>query len=86
MNTPLPTPEQLQRAKWDLLLTDLEFRQEQLRHSKSYNPVEIEARLEQLRQTRQQTSFLPWQVGFAGMTAGAALFAAGAAFVKIIGG
>lgn len=34
---------------------------------------------------RQETRFAPWLVAFAGMTSGAALFAAGAAFVKIIG-
>jgi len=60
-----PTPEQQQRAAWDLLLTDIEYRQEQLRQIKTYEP---------------------WRLAFAGMTAGAALFAAGAAFVKIIGG
>jgi hypothetical protein len=31
---PLPTEEQRQRAKWDLLLADIEFRQEQLRHTR----------------------------------------------------
>lgn len=35
---PVPTPEQRQRAAWDLLLTDLELRQEQLRQLKSYEP------------------------------------------------
>lgn len=38
---------------------------------------------------RQEMRFAPWQVAFAGMTAGAALFAAGAAaggvFVKLFG-
>jgi len=63
-----PSPEQQQRAKWDLLLADLEYRQEQL------------------RQARQQMSLAPWQIAFTGMTAGAALFAAGAAFIKLTGG
>lgn len=66
--TPVPSSEQQQRAKWDLLLADLEYRQEQL------------------RQARQQISLAPWQIGFTGMTAGAALFAAGAAFIKLTGG
>jgi hypothetical protein len=35
---PLPTPEQEQRAKWDLLLTDLEYRSEQLRQLKTFEP------------------------------------------------
>lgn len=36
--TTLPTPEQEQRAKWDLLLTDLEYRTEQLRQLKTFEP------------------------------------------------
>lgn len=35
---------------------------------------------------RQEMQLAPWQVGFVGMTAGAALFAAGAAFIKLMGG
>ena len=61
----LPTEDQQQRANWDLLLADLEYRQEQLRQARHY---------------------VPWRPAFGGMTAGAALFAAGAAFVKLIGG
>ena len=34
----LPTAEQQQRAKWDLLLTDIEYRTEQLRQLKVYEP------------------------------------------------
>jgi hypothetical protein len=64
---PLPSAEQEQRAKWDLLLADLEFRQDQM------------------RATRQDMRLKPWQVAFAGMTSGAALFAAGAAFFKLLG-
>ena len=67
-DTTLPTEEQKQRAKWDLLLADLEYCQEQLRLA------------------RQEMVWRPWQVAFAGMTAGAALFGAGAAFIKLIGG
>ena len=63
-DTTLLTEEQKQRAKWDLLLADLEYRQEQLRRAKQYEA---------------------WPLGFAGMTAGVALFAAGAAFIKLIG-
>lgn len=65
---PIPSAEQEQRAKWDLLLADLEFRQEQL------------------RATRQDMRFKPWQVAFAGMTAGAAFFGAGVALTKVLGG
>lgn len=41
--TPLPTEEQRQRAKWDLLLTDLELRSEQLRQMKRYEPWRLAA-------------------------------------------
>jgi hypothetical protein len=34
----LPTDEQQQRAKWDLLLLDIEYRTEQLRQAQSYEP------------------------------------------------
>jgi hypothetical protein len=34
---------------------------------------------------RQEIRLAPWQVAFLGMTSGAALFAAGGAFVKIMG-
>jgi hypothetical protein len=37
----LPSDEQKQRAKWDLLLTDLEYRQQQLRISKWETPKAI---------------------------------------------
>ena len=33
-----PTTEQEQRAKWDLLLLDLEHRAEQVRQMKAYEP------------------------------------------------
>jgi hypothetical protein len=39
--SPLPTAEQVQRAKWDLLLTDLEYRAEQVRQIKA-TPARIE--------------------------------------------
>lgn len=34
---------------------------------------------------RQEVQLAPWQIAFAGMGAGAALFAAGAAFIKFLG-
>ncbi len=34
---------------------------------------------------RQEMRFAPWQIAFAGMTAGAALFAAGGVFAKFLG-
>lgn len=64
----LPTDEQKQRAKLDLLLADLEYRPEQMRLA------------------RQDIQWKPWQVAYSAMTAGAALFAAGAASIKLLGG
>lgn len=39
--TTAPTPEQQQRAKWDLLLLDIETRTEQLRQLKTYEPRKL---------------------------------------------
>jgi membrane protein YqaA with SNARE-associated domain len=61
--TAVPSPEQQQRAKWDLLLLDLEQRAEQVRQLKRYEP---------------------WRLAFAGATAGAALFAAGAGVMALL--
>jgi hypothetical protein len=41
--------------------------------------------LAQHDRTRQEIRFAPWLAALSGMTAGAALFAAGAAFVKVFG-
>jgi hypothetical protein len=59
------------RARLDLILADLEYRQEQIRKTR--------------QDYRQDDKYKAWQVAFAGMTSGAALFAAGAAFVKFLG-
>jgi len=72
----LPTGEQEQRAKWDQLLTDIELKQEQLRQLRT---IDYDSKLRQYRSEA-------WRLAFMGMTAGAALFGAGAAFIKIIGG
>jgi len=65
-----PSAEQAARAKYDLVLADIEFRQEQLRAS------------------RQDQYWKAWQVLLpsivGGITAIAAAFAAGAAFVKLM--
>ena len=41
MQTPLPTEEQQQRAKWELLLLDIAHRSEQIRQLKSYEPWRV---------------------------------------------
>jgi hypothetical protein len=43
--TTVPTPEQEQRAKWDLLLLDIETRSEQVRQLKRYEPWRLAAAL-----------------------------------------
>lgn len=45
MNDVVPTPEQEQRAKWDLLLLDIELRTEQLRQLKRFEPWKLAASL-----------------------------------------
>ena len=45
MSNPIPTPEQEQRAKWDLLLLDIELRTEQVRQLKRYEPWRLAATL-----------------------------------------
>lgn len=42
---PIPTTEQEQRAKWDLLLLDIETRTEQLRQLKRFEPWRLAATL-----------------------------------------
>jgi hypothetical protein len=37
----LPTDEEKKRADWDLLLTDIELRLEQVRQLKTYEPVRL---------------------------------------------
>ena len=83
----LPSDEQRQRAKWDLLLLDIEQR-EQLRQLKSYEPakwdlllLDIEQRAEQVRQLK---SYEPWRLIFSGLTTGAALVAAGIALAVLL--
>jgi len=63
-----PTAEQEQRAKWDLLLLDTETRTEQLRQMKGFPAGSYEG----------------WKVAFAGMSAGAAIFASGAAVTALL--
>ena len=63
-----PTPEQKQRAKWDLLLLDLEVRAEQNRQMKAFPAGTYEG----------------WKLAFAGMTAGAAFLAAGAGLMVLV--
>lgn len=61
----------------DDIIPDIDLR-EKLAH--------IDLMLVQHDRVRQEFRFAPWQIAFAGMTSGAALFAAGAAFVKLMGG
>src|SRR5215471_18873213 len=81
--TDLPTDEQRQRAKWDLLLLDIEHRTEQLRQLKAYEPqqlnlllLDLEHRAEQVRQLK---TYEPWRLVFAGLTTGAVILGVGIA-------
>jgi hypothetical protein len=76
-----PTPEQQQRAKWDLLLLDIEHRTEQLRQMKGYAPLDIEYRTEQLRQIK---SYEPRRLLLQAVTASAALLGGGAALGALV--
>jgi len=44
----------------------------------------IDLMLAQHDRARQEMRFAPWQIGFAGMTSGAALIAAGFALAKLL--
>lgn len=84
--TPLPTDEQRQRAKWDLLLADLEYRQDQMRLARA----DLDHRQSQMRlsgtqddRLRQEMRLAPWVLVAGSTTAGAALFAAAFAFAKL---
>lgn len=46
----------------------------------------IDLMLAQHDRARQEIRFAPWALAASGMTVGAALFAAGAAFIKLFGG
>lgn len=56
--------------------TDLDFREKLAR---------IDQLLADRDRKRQEIRLAPWQLSLAGMTSGAALFAAGAAFMKLFG-
>ena len=45
----------------------------------------IDQRLADAARKRQDVQYKPWKVAILGMTAGGALFAAGAAFIKLLG-
>jgi len=47
--------------------------------------AQIDEALANRDRERQEIRLAPWQLALTGMTAGAALFAAGAAFVKLLG-
>lgn len=77
-DTTVPTSEQQQRAKWDLLLLDIEHRTEELRRMKTIGNdlllLDIEHRSEQVRQMK---AFEGRRLIIQAVTAAAAVFAAG---------
>jgi len=46
--------------------------------------VRIDKMILEMQRTHQKIRLAPWQVALAGMTSGAALFAAGAAFFRLL--
>jgi hypothetical protein len=77
-----------QVARIDKLLAEIHAQpeislQRQAQIAQSHVQAE-QSRFEILRK-QQEMRFAPWQVAFAGMTAGAALFAAGGVFIKFFG-
>jgi hypothetical protein len=77
-----------QIARIDKLLADIHAQpeislQRQAQIAQAHAQAE-QARFDTLRK-QQERRFAPWQVAFAGMTAGAVLFAAGGALVKFFG-
>lgn len=77
-----PTDEQTQRAKWDLLLLDIETRSEQLRLLKTHTPalklLDLELRAEQVRQMK---TYEPWKLAAALASASAVAGSAVAAAI-----
>ena len=85
MSAPDPTPTldlREQIARIDNLIAQTQKAQADLGRSRiDYDKTAWEA-----FKISKDVKFQPWQIMTAGMTAGAALFAAGAAFIKILGG
>jgi hypothetical protein len=87
MTTPLPDTEQEARAKWDLLLTDLEYRQAQQRRiyqEMDATTQEMQLRTAQIQRVGQETRLAPWQLAFGGFSAGAAWAAVIFAIAKLL--
>jgi hypothetical protein len=70
-----------QIARIDKLLAEIQA-QPQINQQRQAQIAQAQADADR---KRQEMRFAPWQVAFAGMTAGAAVFAAGGVFVKFLG-
>lgn len=68
LTIPTPTTEQEARAKWDLLLLDLETRAEQVRQMKAFPSGTYEG----------------WKLAFGGMAAGGTLVAGAVAAIAFV--
>jgi hypothetical protein len=66
------------RTMTDIDLDNAEIRRERLVH--------IDQMLADHDRRRQEIKYAPWLAIFTGMATGAALFAAGGAFIKLMGG
>lgn len=92
MTATAPTQEQQDRARWDLLLLDIEQRTEQLRQMRDPQRdrlllLELDQRTEQVRQMK---AFEGPRLIIQAITAAAAVFAAGGVvgglLVRLLGG
>jgi hypothetical protein len=70
-----------QIARIDQMLADRDLKRQQF----AFAPVQVLQWLVEHDRKQQQIRYQPWLAIISGLTAGAALFAAGAAFIKILG-
>jgi hypothetical protein len=70
-----------QIARIDQMLADRDLKRQQF----AFAPLQVLQWLADHDRKRQQIRYQPWLAIISGLTAGAALFAAGGAFVKILG-
>ena len=72
-------------AHIDEMLTHNEQMRQQTLADEALNPARLNEILAKHDRLRQEIRYAPWLAIVSGMTAGAALFAAGAAFMKLFG-
>ncbi|HYZ42306.1 MAG TPA: hypothetical protein VE687_17045 [Stellaceae bacterium] len=90
MTTPEDSTAQLnireKLAHIDQMFADTDRLRAETRNLAALRQAEVEQALTDIARGRQAMRLASWQLMATGMTAGAALFAAGAAFIKLLGG